>query len=165
MKLICCSVLIAIVFLVACDGGLSLPPDIQPGITGTLTVQGAWPPPDSIQTLWIFASQIFPIDSAKVVTGILENKIHLYPAIDQSLPYNFRTQTFNFALPPGTYYYIGVLQRFGSSLVDPKSYKVVGVYTDPGNPLQPLTVQVKELEVVPGIDMTVDFYNLPPQPF
>ena len=157
---------IVFVFLVSgCDGGLTLPPEIQPGISGTLTVNSGWPPQDSVQTLWIFASQIYPIDSAKVVTGIFQNKILLYPAIDKSLPYNFGTLAYNFPLPPATYYYIGVLQRFGTNLVDPKSYKVVGVYSDSLNPLLPKPLEVKELEVLPGINLTIDFYNLPPQPF
>lgn len=165
MKLSWISVIVFVFAGFGCEGGLTLPPRIQPGISGTLTVNGAWPPQDSVQTLWIFASQIFPIDSAKVVSGILENKILLYPAIDKSLPYNFSTLSYNFPLPPATYYYFGVLQRFGPNLVDPKSYKVVGVYSDSLNPLLPATLEVRELEVLPGVNLTIDFYNLPPQPF
>lgn len=159
VSVVLCSVLLS------CDGGLTLPPDIEPGLSGALTVQGAWPPQDSVKTLWIFASQIFPIDSSKVASGILTNKILLYPSIVESLPYNFSSLSFNFALPPGTYYYIGVLQRFGEGLLDPKSYRVVGVYSDVGSPGIPRTVAVHEFEVVSGVNVTIDFYNLPPQPF
>ena len=151
--------------LLSCDGGLTLPPDIEPGLSGVITVQGPWPIQDSVKTLWVFASQIFPIDSSKVASGILTNKILLYPSIAESLPYNFTSRSFNFALPPATYYYIGILQRFGDILIDPKSYRVVGVYSDAGTPGIPKTVIVREFEVITGVNLTVDFYNLPPQPF
>ncbi|HLA68601.1 MAG TPA: hypothetical protein VJN65_02780 [Bacteroidota bacterium] len=151
--------------LLSCDGGLTLPPEVEPGLSGSLTVQGPWPPQDSVKTLWIFASQIFPLDSSKIASGILANKILLYPSIAESLPYNFTSLSFNFALPPATYYYVGVLQRFGDNLLDPNSYRVVGVNSDPGSPGIPRTVTVQEFEVVTGMNVTIDFYNLPPQPF
>jgi len=158
---------LAIAFLVmlSCDGGLTLPPDTEPGLTGVITVQGPWPPVDSVKTLWIFASQIFPIDSSKVASGIITNQILLYPSIAESLPYNFISLSFNFALPPATYYYVGILQRFGDNLLDPNSYRVVGVFSDSTSAGIPKTVTVHEYEVVSGINMAVDFYNLPPQPF
>jgi hypothetical protein len=134
---------ISIAFLLmSCDGGLTLPPDVEPGIIGTMEVSGPWPPVDSVKTLWLFASQIFPIDSTKVVTGILDGRIVVYPSLSQSLPYNVSSQPFQMALPPSRYLYIGVLQRHGDNLFDPASYRVVGV----------LSIQI-------------DFYNLPPQPF
>lgn len=158
-------VAIAIFLLPSCDGGLTLPPKTEPGLAGIITVQGPWPQMDSVKTLWIFASQIFPLDSSKVASGILSNQILLYPSIAESLPYNFTVRSFNFALPPTTYYYVGVLQRFGDDLLDPNSYRVVGVYSDSAAPGIPKAITVHEYEVVGGINLSVDFYNLPPQPF
>lgn len=151
--------------LLSCDGGLTLPPDVEPGIAGTMTVTGPWPPEDSVKTLWLFASQIFPIDSAKVVTGILDGKIVVYPSLTTSLPYNVSPQPFQMALPPSRYLYIGVLQRYGDFPFEATSYSVVGVLWDEENPSQPRTVTVHDFEVVSGISIQVDFYNLPPQPF
>ncbi len=165
MKLFLLFLAITPILLSSCDGGLALPPDVEPGIAGVLTVQGPWPPPDSVKTLWVFASQIFPIDSSKVATGILTNKILLYPSIAESLPYNITVRPFNFALPPATYYYIGVLQRFGDNLLDPKSYRVVGVFSDTSGVGFPRIVEVRDFEVVTGVNIVIDFYNLPPQPF
>jgi len=165
MKSLFLPVFISAAILLSCDGGLTLPPDIEPGLSGLLTVQGTWPPQDSVKTLWIFASQIFPIDSSKVASGILSNQILLYPSIIESLPYNFSSRSFNFALPPATYYYIGVLQRFGDNTLDPNSYRVVGVYSDETTPGIPKTVTVRDYEVVSEVNLTVNFYNLPPQPF
>lgn len=158
-------IILSTCFLISCDGGLTLPPDIEPGLSGVLSVQGPWPVQDSVKTLWIFASQIFPIDSSNVASGIISNKILLYPSIAESLPYNITSLSFNFALPPATYYYVGVLQRFGDNLLDPNSYRVVGVYSDPGTPGIPKTVTLRDFEVLSGVNLTVDFYNLPPQPF
>jgi len=42
---------------------------------------------------------------------------------------------------------------------------VVGVYSETGTPGIPKTVTVREFEVISGVNLTVDFYNLPPQPF
>ena len=165
MKSLFLPVFISAAILLSCDGGLTLPPDIEPGLSGLLTVQGTWPPQDSVQTLWIFASQIFPIDSSKVASGILSNQILLYPSIIESLPYNFSSRSFNFALPPATYYYIGVLQRFGDNTLDPNSYRVVAVYSDETTPGIPKTITIRDYEVVSGVNLTIDFYNLPPQPF
>lgn len=148
----------------SCDGGLTLP-EVEPGIAGTITVVSPWPPEDSVKTLWLFASQIYPLDSATVVSGIIQGTIVVYPSLNQSLPYNVNVQSFRFPLQPATYLYIGVLQRFGSSFVDPKSYRVVGVLEDPGNPLLPRAVTVRPEEEITGLMIIVDFYDLPPQPF
>ncbi|MBI2619933.1 MAG: hypothetical protein HYW57_07605 [Ignavibacteriales bacterium] len=158
--------------LSGCDGGLTPPPTVEPGIAGTLTVFGPWPPQDSVKSLWLFASQIFPLDSSKIVSGIFQGKIFVYPpccvqpsSFDASLPYGFNNMSFHFPLPLATYFYIGVLQRFGDNLVEPRSYRVVGVLTNPADPLLPQEVTVGEFEVVSNLSINVDFYNLPPQPF
>lgn len=155
----------AVIILLSCDGGLTLPPDIQPGIQGTITVAGPWPPVDSVKSLWLFASQIFPLDSSKVVAGIIDGRISIYPSVTETLPYNVSPQPFNMPLLPGTYYYIGVLQRHGDNLVNPGSYTVVGVLPDETNPSNPRTVTVGDFQVISGLTMQIDFYNLPPQPF
>lgn len=160
LSFICVSLLV-----LSCDGGLSLPPDVEPGIAGTMTVSGPWPPEDSVKTLWLFASQIFPIDSSKVVTGILDGRIVVYPSFTGSLPYNFNSQPFQMALPPSRYLYIGVLQRHGDTPFDPGSYRVVGVLWDEGNPTEPRVLSVRDFEVTSGLNLQIDFYNLPPQPF
>jgi len=151
--------------LFSCDGGLTLPPGVQPGIEGTITVSGSWPPADSVKSLWLFASQIFPLDSSKVVAGIIDGKISIFPSVSGSLPYNVSPQQFNMPLSPGSYFYVGILQRHGDNFVNPDSYTVVGVLWDETNPLNPRSVTVRDFEVISGLTIQVDFYNLPPQPF
>ncbi|MEX1139310.1 MAG: hypothetical protein WEB33_06515 [Bacteroidota bacterium] len=152
-----------IIFL-SCDGGLTLPPDVQPGIEGTITLSGSWPPEDSVKSLWIFASQIFPLDSSKVVAGIIDGRISIYPSVTETLPYNVSPQQFNMPLLPGTYFYIGVLQRHGD-LANLDSYDVVGVLRDDVNPMNPRSISVGDFQVISGLAIQIDFYNLPPQPF
>lgn len=165
MKSLFLPLFVSAVILLSCEGGLTLPPDVEPGLAGLLTVQGTWPPLDSVKTLWIFASQIYPIDSSKVASGILSNQILLYPSIAESLPYNFSSRNFNFALPPATYYYVGVLQRFDINMLDPNHYRVVAVYSDQATAGVPKAITVHDYEVISGVNLTIDFYNLPPQPF
>ena len=131
-----------------------------------MTVTGAWPPQDSVDAVWLFASQIYPLDSSLVFAGIFQGKIHVYPSLVESLPIGFDTLSYSFRLPPETYFYIGVLQRFvpGADLnID--NYRVVGVYSDPASPNQPLSVRVRDFEVAAGINILINFTNPPPQPF
>ncbi|MBI4418479.1 MAG: hypothetical protein HY563_06850 [Ignavibacteriales bacterium] len=162
-RLLLCSTLI--VLSASCDGGLTLPPLIEPALEGTIAVVSPWPPQDSVKNLWLFASQIYPVDSSNIFVGILEGSIIIYPglSLDSSLAYNVNTQPFHAKVPPSTYYYIGILARHGDLPFDPDSYRVVGVLED--TTMQPRTVVVRDYEVVSGLTIVVDFYNLPPQPF
>ena len=151
-------------FVLSCDEGLTLPPDVEPGIEGMLTVSGPWAHPDSIDAIWLFASQIYPLDSALVISGIFQGKIEIFPSLAGSLPIGFDTLSFSFELTPATYPYIGVMQWINSNSLDLENFRVVGVYSDPISG-QPLSVQVGDYEIRRGINISVDFYNLPPQPF
>jgi hypothetical protein len=145
---------------------LAIPPDIEPAIAGTMTVMGSWPPSDSVDAMWLFASEVYPLDSALVFSGIFAGKIRVYPSLDGTLPEGFDTLAFVFAVPPATYHYIGVLQRFlpGSDF-NLDNYRVVGVYSNPGLPGEPRDVRVREYQVAAGINISIDFANPPPQPF
>ena len=70
--------------LVSCDHGLEPPQRVEPGFGGTITfVKDSWPPQDSLVNLWVFASQIYPLDSSSVFTGLFANppSIYLYPSL------------------------------------------------------------------------------------
>ncbi len=100
-----------------------------------------------------------------MLAGIIEGKISIYPSVVGTLPYNVSPQQFNMPLPPGTYLYIGILQRHQFDVASPDSYTVVGVLRDEANPMNPRSVVVHEFVVISGLTIEVDFYNLPPQPF
>ena len=103
--------------LVSCDDGLAPPAPVELGFSGTVYfAPGSWPT-DSLVSLWIFASQIYPLDSAKVYSGLFAspNTIFLYPSITSTLPlFEVDSLQYSFSLDPGTYKYIGVIQQTNS---------------------------------------------------
>lgn len=155
-------------FLIAsCEPGLTPPPEVRPGFGGTIYFQnGTWPPADSLLNLWLFASEIYPLDSASVFTGLFSNPplILLYPATDQNLPFFVDSVSYAFSLPPGTYKYVGVLQRYANEF-SVRSLRVVGIYGTTSDPPLPIPVIVSESQFISGIDMKVNFHKPPPQPF
>ncbi|MBI3788148.1 MAG: hypothetical protein HY276_07815 [Ignavibacteriales bacterium] len=161
------TVISMMVLLYSCDPGLAPPPEVEPGFGGTITfAKGTWPPQDSLVNLWIFASQVYPLDSSKIFTGLLSNppSIYIYPALDGNLPFFADSVSYSFKLPPATYRYIGVLQRFRDE-INVRSIRVVGVYNTGDNPPLPIPVSVGDFQFVQGININANFHKLPPQPF
>lgn len=150
-----------------CDGGLTPPPEIEPGFSGEIVFrQETWPPIDSLYSLWLFASQIYPTDSIQVFNGIINTPpaIYLYPSFTENLPFQQDTLRYFFPLPPGTYIYIGVLHRFRND-ISVSSLQVVGVYKDPADTSKNGRLIITEHSQFQGINIKVDFHNLPIQPF
>jgi hypothetical protein len=159
------------VLLLSCDGGLAPLPPVELGFSGTVYfTPGSWPPADSLVSLMIFASKIYPLDSATVYAGLFSSPpaIFLYPSMSESLhPFNVDSIPYSFPLGSGSYKYIGVIQQTSNDLVTRgiRIFKVVGFYKDSINRSQPGAVMVNEFSQVKGINMDVDFRNPPPQPF
>jgi len=153
--------------LTACDNGLAPPAPVEPGFSGTVYfTPGSWPK-DSLFSLWIFASQVYPLDSEKVYNGLLGSKttIFLYPSINQSLPLKEAdSMLYSFPLQSGMYRYVGVIQHVSPDF-GIRAFRVVGFYKDTINPLQPGIVEANDTLQVKGINIDVDFQNPPPQPF
>ena len=162
--------IILCLLLTACDGGLAPPPPVELGFSGTVYfTPGSWPT-DSLINLWIFASQIYPLDSAKVYSGLFTNPntIFLYPSMNQSLPLSaVDSILYSFPLHFGTYKYVGVIQQVSLDLINRgvRVFRVVGFYKDSTNLSQPGSVIANDNYQVKGIDIQVDFRNPPPQPF
>jgi hypothetical protein len=163
------TILLPVLALVAgsCDEGLA-PPPVQPGLRGSITVASStsWPPADSVQGLWLFASLQYPLDSTKVITGVLmePRTIFLYPSLAESLPYGVDSVAFRMDLAPGTYPYVGVIQQLRPELLV-RNFRVVAMLEDPANPGQPLAVTVSPGRVVEGLRLRINFTSPPPQPF
>jgi hypothetical protein len=154
--------------IAACDGRLAPPPPL--GFSGTVYfTPGSWPT-DSLFSLWIFASQIYPLDSAKVYAGLFgsQTTIYLYPSISQSLPLSeVDSMSYSFPLQSGMYRYVGVIQQVSPDFASKgiRAFRVVGFYKDSTNLLQPGIVDVNDSYQLKGINIDVDFRNPPPQPF
>ena len=161
------SVILVTAFFSGCDGGLTPPPEIEPGFSGEIVFrQGTWPRSDSLFSLWLFASKIYPTDSVQVFNGIINTppSIYLYPSFTENLPFGQDTLRYFFPLPPGNYIYIGVLHRFRND-ISVSSLQVVGVYKDPADTSKNGQLAITEQTLFTGIDIHVDFHTLPVQPF
>jgi hypothetical protein len=164
--------IILCLLLAACDSGLapSPPITIEYGFSGTVYfTPGSWPASDSLVSLLIFASQVYPLDSAKVYSGLFASPatIFAYPSLGGSLPFYVDSLSYSFPLQSGTYKYIGVIQQTNSDLLSRgiKVFRVVGFYKNPINLSQPGIVDVNDTVQVKGINIDVDFRNPPLQPF
>ncbi len=149
-----------------CDSGLEPPPP-EPGIGGEIQfVSSSWPPADSLAGLWLFASREYPLDSARVVAGVLVEPrfIYLYPSISESLPLYVDRVEFEFPLEPGTYKYVGVIQQLRPQLLV-SNFRVVSMLSVPGVDSLPRSVVIGPETFIGGFRLTVDFMNPPAQPF
>jgi hypothetical protein len=164
--------LVCAIVALSCDGGLSPTAPPKPGISGTVYfAKGTWPgtpsSPDSLYNLWIFASQVDSLDSARVFNGLFSSPptIYLYPSFASNLPLYVDSVQFDFDLPVGPYKYIGVIQHVTPDYTSIRGLRVVGFAVDPADTTKPLQVVVRDGVVTSGIAVYVDFHNLPPQPF
>lgn len=160
-------VLISLLFVLflSCDGGLTLPSDIKTGFGGVVTFVGKWPPPDSLKDLRIIASPIYPIDTTKtnLIVLVLDGTIQVHPPLgESSLPLNVSVHNYRFELPAGNYKYVAVFQQYAVSLL---AWRPLGVFTGGREGFQPEPIALRESEFLTGIDVTVNFNNLPPLPF
>jgi hypothetical protein len=158
-------------FLAGCDGGLAPLPPAEPGFSGTVYfAPGSWPPTDSLVSIMIFASKIYPLDSATTVSGLFSDPpmIFVYPSMSESLrPFFTDSISYVFPLRSGIYNYIGVVQQISSDVLHSsiRVFRVVGFYKNPANLSQPGNVTVNDSSQVKDINIQVDFRNPPPQPF
>jgi len=165
-----CIIILACLLLASCDAGLAPPPPAQTGFGGTvLFTHGSWPAADSLVNVWIFASKIYPLDSAAVYNGLFSSPptINIYPSMASSLPFNVDSITYFFPLSAGTYKYIGVIQQTSSDIFTRgiRVFRVVGFYKDSLNPALPGHVVLRDADQVQKVNIYVDFKNPPPQPF
>jgi len=163
--------IILCLYLAGCDGGLAPPPPAEFGFSGTVYfAPGSWPPTDSLVSIMIFASKIYPLDSATAVSGLFSDppQIFVYPSMSESLrPFFTDSLSYVFPLRSGTYKYIGVVQQISSDVLHSsiRVFRVVGFYKNPANLAQPGNVIVNDTSQVKDINIQVDFRNPPPQPF
>ncbi len=160
---------VSVVLLVVahCDKGLT-PPEDQgiTGISGTIFFSN-WPPPDSLFDLRLVAFKNFPPEN--ILVEILNGNAYVFPSIEtdsavvrKMLPFYADQVDYLFELPPGTYGYLAVAHQYGPNLLT--DWQAVGQYDTDADSL-PSPVVVREGEILRLIPITVDFHNLPIQPF
>jgi len=149
--------------LSGCDDGLApktiLAPQSIYGIRGTIYFKN-WPPSDSIVDLRLAALKNPP--SSNIFNDVIQGRVRFSGTLT---PYGADSISYELLLAPlsyGTFSYIGVAQQFGQNIR--QDWRVVGVYYAFGDTTQPGTVNVPADSIVDGINLTVDFQHLPPQP-
>ena len=160
-----CSIIFFILFA-GCDKGLAPLSDtvVSPGFGGTITYKSKFPPPDSLVDLRVVAVPYYPIESSfqNILNKVFSGEIAYSP---NSLSTVGSGATIKYAMfvSPKTYYYVAVMQQYGPSVFT--QWRVVGIYGYSTASPTPKSVTVPDGKFIEGINMDVDFYNLPPQPF
>jgi hypothetical protein len=145
------------------DQGLNPNTYRDPGISGTITFSGVIPGADSLWDLRVVAVPYYPIDSSyavllsKVISGVIPFSENLSTQVQP-----LGTVNYVLLLKPQVYQYIAVVQQYGQDIT--KQWRVVDIYGDSPSTPQPQSILVEEGKLITGINFTVDFYNLPPQP-
>lgn len=156
-------VCIAIVILCGCDG---LDPTIAPppftGLSGTITYKdgpAAWPA-DSIYDVRVVVFDSIPRTPQQILPAILGGKA----VFTTQLPARVESSTYELQIPgaPRTFTYVVVAMRYGPDIA--ADWRMLSVVDIDGDPSRPASVHVERDRRV-NIDFTVDFANLPPQPF
>jgi hypothetical protein len=157
------SVLILVLSLISCDGGLAPKPESEKSfLTGTVVYkQGKanWPPADSILAVRAVAFKKYP-DSTGILNDIISGNAYFTL---NSMPLFVDSSLFSFEITdtPTELVYIAAVQQYDSLLT---SQKVIGLYNVSSEKHTP-----SRLYIEPGktyhITIEVDFDDLPPMPF
>lgn len=155
-----CLLFLPMLLVAACDHGLSPESaDVDPGFGGTLTVTGEWPPADSVRDFRVVAFRNYPPKDilSEVINGSAVFSDEL-PYGEDSIEYVIQDESLE-----GSFAYVVVAQNFGE---DPfQDWRAVGVFTLAGDVTAPSAVDLGSGSFITPVDITVNFYDLPPQPF
>jgi hypothetical protein len=164
---------ITVILAVQCDGGLQ-PPPLPPVTTlsGTVRYLGgkaSWPRRDSVWTVRVVGFRQFPPQD--LIGELLQGRAYFTPAalqLDSTLTLfadsSRYTITFPDSVPPRIEYLCVAVLADTTRILTSAAWRVVGVYSESGNNRQPsrIPITVGRNHIA---DITVDFKNLPPQPF
>lgn len=141
-------------------GGLS-PTDVPPPslMRGTVTFTGTWPDSNVNQVL-VVALESKPTSPDSILTAVLSGRA----IFSSPLPNYSQQASYEFEVPgaPRTFTYVVVAMQNGPNILT--DWLMLDVYSPTDTPFEPGTVTVGAGQTV-TIDFTVDFDNLPPQPF
>lgn len=154
-------ILFLALFLNACQEGLT--PEFgtrEAIIYGKLIVVSgitSWPSPDSALELRVVAFKEYP--PKDIIGEIISGNAYFtdtLPRFADTIPFSLKIDT-----PPVELKYIVGALRYGSLT----QWKVIGVYTMDTSSKKPAAVYVKKGDKISNVNIFVDFYNLPKQPF
>ena len=136
-----------------------------------------WPAADSVLELRLVIFKNYPSDSTNLIVTVLnalingEGDIVIYPVIGttgwqgrystDSLAYTITTS--GTTLQVGQYNYVALAWRYGTNYMT--DWKLAGVYSLTNDVNAPSPLRVLLHKTTGGIDINVDFHNLPPRPW
>jgi hypothetical protein len=134
--------------------------DKLPGFGGVIRVKSQLPPSDSLRDLRVVAFRNYPplnivLDVASKKAVFTDTTIVIKGDIS-----SYRIQNSDAI---GEFKYVVVAQQFGPNIFT--DWRVVGVYTTTMDVTKPSSISVPLGTFLSAIDIDVDFYNPPPQPF
>jgi hypothetical protein len=128
-----------------------------------------WPPADSVRDLRLVAFDSFPTDSAQILITLLAGGGAVYPPIGTRFPLFIDSLVYAFTTTSGTnlqvknYGYVIVAQQYGPNILT--DWQPAGVFSTGPGPFDPAPLRVLLHHVTPGININIDFHNLPPKPW
>jgi hypothetical protein len=150
-----------LLLLAACDEGLAPDPDdgVTPGMSGELKALTSWPPADSVRDLRIVAFRKYP--PVDILTEVLGGTA----IFSEQLEYGLTSQSWRISREDmsGEYEYIVAAQQYGDNMF--LDWRVVGVFSRSGDVNQPSGIDLRTRRFHDDVDISIDFDNLPPQPF
>jgi len=159
------SFLLFLILQTGCDQGLAPPTTNElptnGSFSGVVTFTG-WSAVDSLYDLRLVAFSVFP--PGDVITEVLQGRAVVYPPIggESFAMRGADSVSYMLELAPGVYPYIAVAHQFGPNLF--ADWRPVGQYDLDTNLAVPSQVEVIGGMNTPGINIHVDFENLPPDP-
>ena len=119
-----------------------------------------WPPRDSIVDLRLVAFKNFPPGdiATEVLAGRAEYTDTLKPFGADSIPYTLYLRR----IQPGVVRYIVVAQQYGPNIQT--DWRMLAFYSQDADTPQPDSLNINADSVLTGINLHVDFNNIPTQP-
>jgi len=148
--------------VIGCDEGIA-PVEVKPvteahGIQGTLYFTN-WPPTDSIVDLRLVAFMNYPPQD--IYTEVIQGRAKYSDALPLAVDSSTYTLILN-PLPADSIRCIAVGLQFGPNIQT--DWRMVGLYYNPGDSALPGRIFIPADSIVTGINISVDFQKLPPQP-
>lgn len=149
-----------------CDGGLG-PTTSQSrsasGVMRGIVTFDRWDSAGQVIDLRLVAFRVFP--PSDIVGEVLGGRAVVYPPLGAGgfAPVGADSVPYVISLPVGTYQYVAIAQQFGPN--NTADWRAVGQYDLDSNLAIPSSVTIVQGDTARGIDILVDFTNLPPPPF
>lgn len=167
-KIIAAIVIAFFAFISGCDKGIEPADELvvgQMGFSGKVTFTGNWPQGIKRTHIVVFKN---------IIQSANDFGLPNLSFVIDSIPYRSTSYTYNsidnnyisfFTLSPGNYNYVVVVQSKVLDLsLERKDYTVVGIYYNGNDFSKPGTMKIQNGVITTGVDINVDFNNLPPQP-